>query len=55
MPQAKTTEQRALAAIANKIDECYLKIERVEALLKKIPLHCEHPSMARPAHHGSRA
>jgi hypothetical protein len=36
MPEAKTTEQRALAAISNKIDECSVRLEHVEALLKRL-------------------
>jgi hypothetical protein len=35
MAQEKTTEQRALAAISNKVDEVYVKIEHIEELLKK--------------------
>lgn len=36
MPEAKTTEQRALVHISNKIDECYVKIEHLEELLKRL-------------------
>jgi hypothetical protein len=36
MAQAKTTEQRALAAISNKIDECSVRLEHLEALLKRL-------------------
>jgi hypothetical protein len=36
MPEAKTTEQRALAAISNKIDECSVRLEHLEALLKRL-------------------
>jgi hypothetical protein len=35
MPEAKSTEQRALVHISNKIDECYVKIEHLEDLIKK--------------------
>jgi hypothetical protein len=35
MAEAKTTEQRALAHISNKVDEVYVKIEQLEELLKK--------------------
>lgn len=35
MAEAKSPEQRALAHISNKIDECYVKIEHMEELLKK--------------------
>jgi hypothetical protein len=34
MAQAKSTEQRALH-ISNKIDECYVKIEHLEELIRK--------------------
>jgi hypothetical protein len=35
MSEAKSTEQRALVHISNKIDECYVKIEHLEELIRK--------------------
>lgn len=35
MPEAKTTE-RALVAISNKADEIFVRLEHIEALLKRL-------------------
>jgi hypothetical protein len=52
MPEAKTIEQRALAAISNKADEIFVRLERIEEILK---LRERRPAPPRPAGKGASA